>query len=144
MWRSGRASSQDRRDRVLRAMDAGSKAGEVAGLFSVSVSYIDKALGRRRTTGETRARPQRSRQVLKLAGLHEAIRAEILRRPDATLAELRAWLAGTHQVEVSLGSMHNTLVRLGLTLKKSRGGPRRRIGRISPDAGRSGDGSNAG
>ena len=49
-----------------------------------------------------------------------------------TLEELRAWLLATHQVKASLGLMHKTLVRLGLTLKKSRGAPRSRIGRTSP------------
>ena len=33
-------------------------------------------------------------------------------------SELRAWLLATHQVKASLGLMHKTLVRLGLTLKK--------------------------
>ena len=45
------------------------------------------------------------------------------RRPDVTLEELRAWLLATHGVAASLGLMHKTLARLGLTLKKSRAGP---------------------
>ena len=71
---------------------------------------------RRRLTGETVARAQRNQQGLKLAAYHEAIQAEIVRRPDVTLDELRAWLVETHDVEASLGLMHNTLIRLGLTL----------------------------
>ena len=63
---------------------------------------------------------------MKLASLHEAIRDEVLRRPDATLEELRAWLLQTHGVEASIGLMHNTLVRLGLTRKKSRAGRKSR------------------
>jgi transposase len=144
MWRSGQAYSQDLRERVLRAIDQGAKAAEVAGLFKVSVSYIYKALIRRRSTGEQAARPQRSHRSFKLAPLEDAIRAEVLRRPDATLEELRRWLAQAHQVEVSLGAMHNTLRRLGLTLKKSRGGRKSKTGPSSPDAGRSGDASSDG
>lgn len=134
MWRRGQAYSQDLRERVLAASDGGTAAGDVAALFKVSVSYIYKALIRRRATGEQTARPQRSHRPFKLAPLEEAIRAEVSRRPDATLEELRRWLAETHGVEVSLGAMHNTLRRLGLTLKKSRGVPKSRIGPSSPDA----------
>lgn len=69
-----------------------------------------------------RGPPQRNWQTLKLAAHHAAIRAEVVGRPDATLDELRAWLLATHRVKASLGLMHKTLARLGLTLKKSRGG----------------------
>lgn len=130
-WRSGRAYGSDLRERVLAASDDGMAAGVVAPLFRVSISYVYKVLARRRASGETAARPQRNQQVLKLAGYHEAIRAELVRRPDATLEELRTWLLATHGVTASLGLMCNTLARLGLTRKKSRGGLRSRNGRMS-------------
>jgi transposase len=135
MWRSGRAYSQDLRDRVLRAIDDGGKAYEVAALFQVSVSYVYKALIRRRRTGETSARAQCSHRVARLEGLHAAIAAEVKRRPDVTLEELRRWLEATHATRVSLGTMHNTLVRLGLTFKKSPAGQRSKIARTSPGEG---------
>jgi transposase len=140
----GKSYSQDLRGRVLGAIDSGTAAAEVAALFRVSLSYIYKALGRRRSTGETEARPQRNQQTLKLAPLHEAIRDEVLRRPDATLEELRAWLRQTHGVEASLGLMHKTLVRLGLTHKKSRGGHKNRTGPMSPVGDGSGDACSSG
>ena len=86
---------------------------------------------------------QRNRQALKLQEHHAAIAAEVARRPDVTLEELRAWLLATHEVKASLGLMHKTLVRLGLTLKKSRGAPRSRIGRTSPSSAPSGAPSKA-
>ena len=119
-WRSGQSYSADLRHRVLAAVDGGSTAGVVALRFGVSVSYIYKALARRRATGETQARAQRSHQGPKLADQHAAIRAEVASRPDVTLDELRAWLAAEHDVSASLGLMHNTLARLGLTRKKTR------------------------
>ena len=131
-WKSGQSYSTDLRSRVLAAVDGGSPAKAVAQLFQVSVSYLYKALGRRSATGETEARAQRNQQTLKLAAHHDAIAAEVARRPDVTLEELRAWLLATHEVKASLGLMHKTLARLGLTLKKSRGGPRSRTGRTSP------------
>ena len=102
-WKSGQSYSADLRSRVLAAIDGGLPARVAAGRFRVSVSYIYKALGRRAVTGETEARLQRNHQELKLAAHHAAIRAEVARRPDATLNELRAWLLATHGVAASLG-----------------------------------------
>ena len=133
-WKSGQSYSSDLRSRVLAAIDGGGAAKAVARQFQVSISYVYKALGRRSATGETEARPQRNRQALKLQEHHAAIAAEVARRPDVTLEELRAWLLATHQVKASLGLMHKTLVRLGLTLKKRmarpicKGDERRRAG----------------
>ena len=137
-WKSGQSYSGDLRSRVLAALDGGHSAKATARLFQVSVSYIYKALGRRAATGETEARPQRNRQTLKLAEHHAAIAVEVALRPDVTLDELRAWLRATHQVEASLGLMHKTLARLGLTRKKSRGGPRSRTAPTSPSGGPTG------
>ena len=131
-WKSGQSYSTDLRSRVLATIDGGSPAKATAQLFQVSISYIYKALGRRAATGETEARPQRNRQTLKLADHHAAIAAEVALRSDVTLDELRAWLLAAHQVEASLGLMHKTLARLGLTRKKSRAGPRSRTARTSP------------
>jgi transposase len=131
-WKSGQSYSGDLRSRVLAAVDGGSPAKSVAQQFQVSVSYIYKALGRRAATGETEARGQRNQQALKLTGLHAAIAAEVALRSDVTLEELRTWLLEAHQVEASLGLMHKTLARLGLTRKKSRAGRRSRIGPTSP------------
>jgi transposase len=137
-WKPGQSYSTDLRSRVLAAIDGGGAAKAVARQFQVSVSYVYKAVARREATGETEARPQRNQQTLKLETLHAAIAAEVARRPDATLEELRAWLLATHQATASLGLMHKTLARLGLTLKKSRGGPRSRTGPTLPSDGPTG------
>jgi transposase len=138
-WRSGRSYSTDLRGRVLAAIDGGTSARGVAALFQVSISYIYKALARRRATGETTARPQRNQQTLKLVAHHAAIAAEVARHPDITLNELRAWLLETHKITASVGLMHNTLVRLGLTLKKSPAGRKSRIGPTSPSDAKPGE-----
>src|SRR3954468_7706196 len=90
-WRRGLAYSQDLRDRVLAYSDAGELVGEIAVALCVSISYVSKVLSRRAQTGERSARPQRCHVQPKLAGLYEAIQAEVKARPDATLAELRLW-----------------------------------------------------
>src|SRR4051812_44426777 len=69
-------------------------------------------------TGQTEARPQRCHVVPKLSGLHPAIEAQVSARPDATIAELRAWRLETHQVSASTGLINKTLAALDLTFKK--------------------------
>jgi transposase len=123
-WRRGQAFGQDLRERVLAA--AGRPARAVAARFGVSVSYVVKARQRLRDTGEASARPQRNHVAPRLAPHHEAIRAEVAKRPSATLGELRAWLAATRGAVVGHAAMWRTLHRLDLTRKKSRSGRRSR------------------
>jgi hypothetical protein len=61
----------------------------------------------------------------KLSGLYPAILAQVASHPDATIAELRAWLLATHKVSASVGLMNKTLAALDLTYKKRAriGGP---------------------
>ena len=131
-WRSGQAYSQDLRERVLSAVDAGMAVREAAVLFRVSVSYIYKAMIRRRLTGETMARQQRGHVSQKLAAYHDAIRARVSTQPDATLDELRAWMLASHGVSMSQGGMWNALDRLGLTLKKRRNTRPSKLDPMSP------------
>ena len=118
LWRRGKSYSQDLRDRVFAAADDGDPVGRIATTLRVSVSYVSKALTRRRLTGQTTARPQRCHVAPKLSGLHPAVLAQVTSRPDATIAELRAWLLETHRMSVSTGLMHKTLAALDLTYKQ--------------------------
>jgi transposase len=126
-WRRGKSYSQDLRDRVLAAADEGELVGQIASLLRVSVSYVSKVLSRRRLTGETTARPQRCQVTPKLSSLHPAILAQVTSHPDATIAELRAWLLETHKVSASTGLINKTLAALDLTYKKS---PSTRLSKI--------------
>jgi transposase len=120
LWQRGKAYSQDLRGRVLAAADDGEPVGRIATLLRVSVSYVSKVLSRRQRTGQTTALPQRCHLPRRLAALHGAIQAQVASRPDATIAELRAWLSETHKVSASTGLMWKTLAALDLTLKKNR------------------------
>jgi len=119
LWHRGKSYSQDLRERVFAAADDGEPVGRIATMLRVSVSYVSKVLSRRRLTGQTEARPQRCHVVPKLSGLHPAIEAQVSARPDATIAELRAWLLETHQVSASTGLINKTLAALDLTFKKN-------------------------
>jgi transposase len=118
LWHRGKPYSQDLRERVFAAADDGEPVGRIAELLRVSVSYVSKVLSRRRRTGQTTARAQRCHVPPRLADLHGAIHTQVTTRPDATIAELRAWLSKTHQVSASTGLMWKTLAALDLTFKK--------------------------
>ncbi len=137
-WRRGQAYAQHLRDRVLAAVDRGMGAYEAAPLFQVSVSWIYKALARRRDSGESTARPQVNHVPAKLLAQHEAIRLKLKAEPDLTLAELMAWLRDEHQVSISARGMWKTLRQLDLTRKKRPSMPRSRTVPTSPRRARSG------
>ena len=128
-WRRGQAYSQDLRDRVLAADGS---AASVAERFGVSISYVVKARQRRDRHGEVSAGVQASHTPAKLRGHDDALRAEVLRVPDATLAELTGWAATERGVSVSVSAMWTRLRRLKLTLKKRRSLPPSRRVPMSP------------
>ena len=128
----GKPYSQDLRERVIATVDAGTRVCATARVFLVSVSYVSKVVGRRRTTGETTARLGRAGRKPKLAPHDEAIRARVAAHPDATLEELQVWLADECKVKVSIGCLWNRLKFLKLPLKKSHCALPNRIGRMSP------------
>ncbi len=118
LWQRGKAHSQDLRERVLAAADDGEAVGQIADRLLVSIAYVSKVLSRHKLTGQRTARPQRCHVEPKLSGLHPAILEQVGICPDATIAEMRAWLLATHKVSASTGLMHKTLAALGLTFKK--------------------------
>ena len=134
----GKPYSQDLRERVIASVDLGGRVYAIAPVLQVSVSYIYKALGRRRATGETTARTGRAGRKPKLLAHDEALRAHVGEHPDATIEELQGWLLAERKVKVSVGCLWNRLRFLGLTLKKSHSGPPSRIGRTSPKLARIG------
>lgn len=124
-WRRGQAYSQHLRDRVLAVPDL--TARQAAALFDVSPSYVVKARARLRDAGEREAWVQCSPMPPRLAGHEQALGARVEAAPDATLDELRAWLAAEQAAFVGRTALWKGLARMGLTLKKSTSGPRNRI-----------------
>jgi len=123
-WRQGQSYSEDLRARVLAAVDGGMGARASARLFQVSVSYIYKALIRRRRTGEVGASSRRGHRPRKLTAAQETVlAAHITAHPDLTLAALQDWLLDEHGVRLSNGAMWSAVARLGLSFKKRRSTP---------------------
>jgi transposase len=139
VWRQGQSYSEDLRARVLAAIDGGMAARSAASVFRVSVSYIYKALIRRRLTGEVSASSRRGHRPRKLMPAQEAALAvHIAAHPDITLAALQTWLAGEHAVRLSNGAMWSAVARLGLSFKKRHCAPPNRTVRTSPPGAGSG------
>jgi transposase len=131
-WRQGQSYSEDLRARVLVAVDGGMAARAVASVFRVSVSYIYKALIRRRRTGEVSASRRRGHRPRKLTpGQEAALASHITAHPDLTLAALQSWLSSKHGVRLSNGAMWSAVDRLGLSFKKRRSAPPNRTVRTS-------------
>jgi transposase len=129
-WRSGQTYSDDLRARVLAAVDRGRRVYELAPLFEVSVSYVYKALARRRVTGIKTALPKRGRPGRKLDRHLKALIAHLTTHPDTTLAELVEWTARERGVRVCVATMWATLEAVGITLKKRRVMPPSRSARM--------------
>lgn len=139
VWRRGQSYSEDLRARVLAAVDGGMAARVAAKLFRVSVSYIYKALIRRRRSGEVSASLRRGHRPRKLSSAQEAaLAAHIEAYSDLTLAALQAWLLAEHGVRLSNGAMWSAVARLGLSFKKRRSGRANKIARMSRHAAASG------
>jgi transposase len=124
VWRQGQSYSEDLRARVLAAVDGGMAARAAARVFRVSVSYIYKALIRRRRTGEVSASSRRGHRPRKLTLAQEAaLAAHITAQPDLTLAVLQTWLLEEHAVRLSNGAIWSAVARLGLSFKKRHSTP---------------------
>jgi transposase len=106
VWRQRQSYSEDLRARVLAAIDGGMAARSAASVFRVSVSYIYKAVIRRRRTGEVSASSRRGHRPRKLTPAQEAaLAAHITVHPDITLAALQTWLAGARGAALERGDV---------------------------------------
>jgi transposase len=121
--------SQDLRQRLVRAVEAGSSAREAARRFEVSPSAAVKIVRRARETGSTApARIGGYRKPL-LAGHEDLLREATEAKPGITLAEIRGALLERGIGPVCLTTIWSALRRLDLSHKKSRFGRRRGSGR---------------
>ena len=119
-WRNGQAYGQaygqDLRDRVL-AMPGVLR--EVAERFGVSQAYVCRARARRERLGQTSPGAQHNHMPLRLGALEPALREHITKAPELTLAQLCQWVRDVHGIEVGISTMHKTLGRFKVTLKKN-------------------------
>jgi transposase len=118
--------SLDLRQRVVTAVEGGNGTiAEVAAMFRVGKTFVKKMLRLWRGSGNVAPQPHGGGAPAALTPQQvRALRRQVARVPDATLAELRHFLHQTEQVEVSEATVCRVLQRLKLPRKK----------RVSPTA----------
>ena len=118
------AYSLDLRKRVLADCDAGLGTKEVAEKYDVSQSWVRGLKQRRRETRAIAPLPRSGGRPAIIVGKHAGRLKELLKKhPDATLNELHRRL----RVKCSLSTVHNTVVAMGVSFKKSRSAPANKI-----------------
>ena len=113
-----RAYSKDLRERIVRAVKQGKHPQEVAEIFSVSPSSVQRFVRQERKQGHLRSQlpPGRPRT---LGAEHERVLSEqVKEHSKASLAEHAAKLAEATGRRVSSMTIQRTLLRLGITRKK--------------------------
>jgi transposase len=134
------AYSQDLRDRVLRALERGDPASEIARRFEVSRIWVYQVRTRWKKTGERCSLPVGGYRRSRLADAQPQIRQWIAEQPDMTLAELQQRLAQQGRV-VKIGALWHQLNRWKLTFKKNAARQRARARRRASGTARLGGGS---
>lgn len=126
-----RAYSQDLRDRIVRAVDAGASRRSTAAKFEVSVSFVIRLIQRWRTTGSAKVRGTGGRPPYRLEAHGALVDRLLAEKRDATLEELRTAL-GREGVTVSRSAVDRYLSARGLTRKKRLAMPPSRNAPTSP------------
>jgi len=111
--------SLDLRERVVAACQAGGQQAAVADQFSVSLSFVAKLLRRHRTHASAAALPPGRGPAPRLDSLALARLSACLRQtPDATLDELRVWLAAVGGPPMSRSALGRAVQALDWRRKK--------------------------
>jgi transposase len=111
------AYSKDLRLKVLAFVDRGESEAKVARRFDIGERTVRRFKQRRRLTGDVAADKTGPQGPIKLTPADDAVlREQVRRKPGITARELLAMLS----VEVAISTVCRRLIRLGLSLKKSR------------------------
>lgn len=116
-----KAYSLDLRQKIIDAYTGGgiSQRG-LAKQFGVAKSFIQKLLKQYRETGSIAPKVRVEQTPPKLNDEHRVILAEIVEaNNDATLAELSDQVYDRTGIRVGTTTMHTTLKRMGLSVKKN-------------------------
>ncbi len=125
--------------RIVEAVDQQlGSIEEIGSIFQVHASYIYKLLRQRRERHDLAPLPHGGGARAKLAAEERQVLVEMVAaQPDATLDELRQGIEKKKRLRVSLSTVWRWVADLGLTRKKSPGGPVKRIRergrRLPPD-----------
>jgi len=116
-----KAYSIDLRQKIVDAYDRGSiSQRKLAKQFGVAKSFVQKILKQRRETNSIAPKVRLNQTPPKLKEEHRVILAELVEaNNDATLAELCEQILKKTGIRVGTTTMHNTLKKLEITVKKN-------------------------
>lgn len=113
--------SQDLRERVTRAYERKEGSFQALGVrFDIGEATVNRWVTQKRKSGGLEPKPRGGSKPKLSAAQRETLHAWVLEECDATLAMLVERAHKEFGVQVSISSMSRTLIKLGLTLKKSR------------------------
>ena len=112
-----KAYSEDLRERVVAAVERGTKRSAVVVTFAVSLPTIKRWVKQRRETGSLAPKPIPGPPAIKLGALVEALPARLVEQADATLDEHCSWWREVSGVEVSTATMSRAITALNWTRK---------------------------
>ena len=116
----GRPYSQDLRERIVGAVEAGDSRRAAARMFGVSASCAVKLVRRWRETGSVKPSKIGGPRRCKLEPHGDWLLALVKEEPDITLAELRARLREERDMVASIGTIWHFFERRDISFKKNR------------------------
>ena len=116
-----RALSVDLRLRIVNACQAGEMSqSEIADVFQVGHSTVEKLWRQWRTIGTLAPKPPAGGPRARLAAVQETLRQWVREDPDARLDDLVRRVRERLGIATSIQALSRTLLRLGLRRKKDR------------------------
>ena len=112
--------SEDLGERVVAAVERGTKRSGVVEALAVSPPTIKRWLKRRRETGALAPKPIPGPPAIKRDALLEALPARLAEQADATLEQHCSWWLERTGGEVSTATMSRAITALAWTRKKRR------------------------
>src|SRR5208337_641573 len=113
----GKPYSDDLRERVVAAIEAGHTREEVAELFKMALSTVGGFIKRKRETGSVSPDKFGGYKTFLLEPHTDLVKELVAEQPDSTLAELQGRLA-KEKVKVSQSGISRFLHHIKLTFKK--------------------------
>lgn len=114
-----RTYSHDLRERIIAAREKGHSTAEVAQLFRVSKSSVERYWNQYRRTGKFEPKQRGGYRHSCLEGHDGSLRAWIGEKKDLTLAQLRQRILHDLGIKVGNTALWHRLERLGLSYKKN-------------------------
>src|SRR5258706_3838256 len=114
----GKPYSDDSRERVVAAIEAGHSRVKVAELYNMALSTVGGFIKRKRETGSVSPDKFGGYKTFTLEPHTDRVKELVAEQPDSTLAELQVRLA-KEKVKVSQSGISRFLHHINLTFKKS-------------------------